>query len=134
MGHYTPDNPLHGVIGVMQRDRRFLLIQRAQVTRAPGQWCFPGGGVEPGEQEAAALVREMAEELHVSVTPGEKLMVQIKSGGSLVLHWWACRLVDGEPRPNPAEVAALAWLTPDEVRRMDGTIPGTCVIFDHLGL
>ena len=97
-------------------------------------WCFPGGGIEPGESEADALVREMMEELHIAVTPGERLMTQVKHDGALVLHWWSAKLVAGEPRANPAEVAELAWLTPDEARRLPDAIPGTSAIFDHLGV
>lgn len=134
MKPYSPTNPLHGVIGVLRQAERFLLIRRAAVVRAPHQWCFPGGGIEPGESEADALVREMREELDVVVRPGERIMTQVKHGGGLVLHWWSAELVAGELKPNPAEVAELAWLTPDEVRRLPDTIPGTDLIFVQLGL
>ncbi len=134
MKPYSPSNPLHGVIGVLRRDERFLLIRRAAIVRAPNQWCFPGGGIEPGEGEPDALVREMREELDVVVRPGERIMTQVKHGGGLVLHWWSAELVAGELRPNPAEVAELAWLTPDEVRRLPDAIPGTDAIFVKLGL
>ncbi len=131
---HSPTNPLYGVIGVVRRDEKFLLIRRARVERAPLMWCFPGGGIEPGESEADALVREMMEELHVAVAPRERLMTQVKHEGALVLHWWSAELVAGEPRANPAEVAELAWLTPDEARRLPDAIPGTSAIFDHLGV
>ena len=134
MKPYSPKNPLLGVIGVLRQAERFLLIRRAAVVRAPHQWCFPGGGIEPGESEADALIREMREELDVVVRPGERIMTQVKHGGGLVLHWWSAELVAGVPKPNPAEVAELAWLTPDEVRRLPDAIPGTDAIFVKLGL
>src|SRR3954451_17838633 len=50
-------------------DGRLLLVQRAN-DPARGLWSLPGGHVEPGEDDAAALVREMAEETGLAVTPG----------------------------------------------------------------
>lgn len=131
---YTVENPMRGVIGVLRREDRFLLIQRGNVDRAPYQWCFPGGGIEEGESERDALVREMREELSVGVEPLERLFVQTKHGGRLLLYWWSARLIGGEPVANPSEVAAFAWLTPDEVRGRSDVIPGTDAIFTHFGV
>jgi 8-oxo-dGTP diphosphatase len=48
---------------------RLLLVQRANEP-GRGLWSVPGGRVEPGEDDAAALVREMFEETGLQVTPG----------------------------------------------------------------
>ncbi|MGI9000965.1 MAG: NUDIX hydrolase [Pseudonocardia sp.] len=50
-------------------DGRLLLVQRAN-DPGRGLWSLPGGRVEPGEDELAALVREMAEETGLVVAPG----------------------------------------------------------------
>jgi 8-oxo-dGTP diphosphatase len=131
---YSAEKPLRGVIGVLQRDGRFLLIRRAGVSRAAGMWCFPGGTIEPGETEPQALVREMEEEIAAAVEPCERLMVQTKYDGRLVLYWWSATLLPCELRANPAEVAEMKWLTPEEVRGLPDAIPGTNAIFDHIGL
>jgi len=61
----APDVEVAGAV-VMSGDR-LLLEQRT----APEQvWDTPGGKLEPGESAAAALVRELREELGVSVAPG----------------------------------------------------------------
>ena len=59
----------HGVVAVILRDQRFLMIERSQQVAAPGMMCFPGGGIESGESEAVALERELREELDVKVHP-----------------------------------------------------------------
>lgn len=54
------------VTGVLRdSDGQFLLVRRAD----NGAWCLPGGGVEPGERVAEAVVREMEEETGVHVRP-----------------------------------------------------------------
>jgi NUDIX domain-containing protein len=56
------------VAGVMIKDGRILLCHRSPERRwYPGVWDLPGGHVEPGEAPAAALRRELLEELGVYV-------------------------------------------------------------------
>ena len=49
------------------RERRVLAARRRTPANLAGLWEFPGGKVEPGEAELAAVVRECREELGVSV-------------------------------------------------------------------
>ena len=56
------------VAAVLQRpDCTFLLAQRPAGKVYAGYWEFPGGKVEPGESSAAALARELHEELGIDV-------------------------------------------------------------------
>ncbi len=48
---------------------RLLLVRRAH-DPGRGRWSLPGGRVEPGEDDSAALVREMREETGLDVEPG----------------------------------------------------------------
>ncbi|MEY2668695.1 MAG: hypothetical protein RJA59_1333, partial [Pseudomonadota bacterium] len=61
------------VAAVIRRDGRILVTRRHPHADRGGQWEFPGGKVEPGEDEAAALVREIREELDCEVTVGALL-------------------------------------------------------------
>jgi 8-oxo-dGTP diphosphatase len=65
--HY-PDRPIVGVLGVVRRDGRVLLVQRA---RAPsvGKWGFPGGVQELGETIFEAAIRELREETGLEIEP-----------------------------------------------------------------
>lgn len=53
------------VAAAMEREGRVLVVRRAPGQKLEGKWEFPGGKVEPGEGEGAALEREMFEELGV---------------------------------------------------------------------
>lgn len=124
---------MRGVVGIVRRDGRLLLIRRSKSVRVPLAWCFPGGEMEAGETQAETLVRELREEVGLEVAPGELLMTQRKHGGRLVLYCWSARIIAGEPEANPREVAEVAWLTPAEVRSKAGVLPGTTDILDALG-
>ena len=107
-----------GAVAVIVRDARLLIIERSQLVRAPGMFCFPGGGIEPGEDEPTALVRELREELNVAVAPVSKLWSS-RTSWNVELHWWLADLaVDAKLAPNLAEVAAFQWCTIAEIRAL----------------
>ncbi|MFQ5489470.1 MAG: NUDIX domain-containing protein [Phycisphaerae bacterium] len=117
---------VHGAIGVLFRSGRFLLIRRAEEVRAGGKWCFPGGGVEPGETSSQAVVREMAEEVGLTVRAVEQLWRSSRQDGDgrLVLDWWRVEALAGRVKPDPAEVAEARWVTADQIRANPDILPG----------
>ena len=127
-------NPVLGVLGILREGERVLMIQRSKSVRVPLAWCFPGGAIEQGESQVEALVREMREELDLLVQPGKLLMTQTKHEGRLVLYCWSAEIVGGVLAANPKEVAEARWMTPAEVRVMEGVLPGTCEILETIGL
>lgn len=121
-----------GVVGVLQRDARYLMIRRADGILAGGAWCFPGGGIEPGESPAEAIVREIREEIGLVVTAGEKLWEWRREDGRLNLYWWRIHQTGGELRLNPQEVQAVQWMTEQEIRVHPGVLRNNLIFFDHL--
>ena len=71
---------------------RLLLVQRANEP-GRGLWSLPGGRVEQGEDDAAALVREMAEETGLVVQPGG-LVGRVRRGPYEIADY-RCRVVGG---------------------------------------
>lgn len=61
------------VAAVISRDGRILVCQRKRNDSFPLRWEFPGGKIEPGEEERAALLRELREELDVAATIGDEV-------------------------------------------------------------
>jgi 8-oxo-dGTP pyrophosphatase MutT (NUDIX family) len=100
-----------GVVAVVVRDDRFLVIRRAAGVLAPGKYCFPGGGIEANECEADALVREFREELGVPLRP-LRCIWRSTTRWHVALAWWLGELHEpAELSPNPAEVESFHWLT-----------------------
>lgn len=83
--------------GALMRDGRVLASRRTEPPRLAGLWEFPGGKVEPGEDDTTALVRELREELQVEVTVGARLGEDLPIGATAVLRVYLCDLVSGEP-------------------------------------
>ncbi|NIP87139.1 MAG: NUDIX domain-containing protein, partial [Planctomycetales bacterium] len=99
-----------GVVAVIQREGRLLVIRRSQQVVAPGALCFPGGAVQAGESERGALVRELEEELGVAVHPRRQLWQSV-TAWKVAISWWHAELAPAaELQPSAAEVAAVYWM------------------------
>ncbi len=123
-----------GAIGILERDGRFLLIQRAARVVRGGAWCFPGGHVEPGECSRVAVVRELHEELGLIVEATEKLgHVRVVESG-YVLAVWRVRWVSGQITPAPAEIAEARWCSGEEMRAMKPSLASNETVFGMLGV
>lgn len=104
-----------GAVGVIWREDKLLVIRRALTIRAPGKFCFPGGGIEPGESEEAAVVRELQEEVGANVRP-IRCVWQNTTYWGVDLAWWLAELPpDAVLQANPNEVESIHWLTPAEM-------------------
>ncbi len=53
---------------LVDADKRVLIAQRPQGKTLAGLWEFPGGKVEPGERPEATLIRELREEIGITVS------------------------------------------------------------------
>ncbi|QDV63905.1 NUDIX hydrolase [Crateriforma conspicua] len=112
-----------GVVGVIFREDRLLIIRRALTVTAPGKLCLPGGGIEEGETESQALVREMQEELAIDVIPQGLCWRSVTPWGTN-LAWWLAELDHAiQPIPNPDEVAEVFWMTRPEIESAPDMLP-----------
>ena len=98
--------------------QRFLVQQRLPGGSRALLWEFPGGKVEPGETDEAALARECREELDVELSVGRRLWENRHTYPDLTVELvlYAARLVTGEPKPLGAH--RLAFQTPAEMQAL----------------
>ena len=104
------------VAAVIEREGRILIARRPADRHLGGLWEFPGGKRQPGETPQAALVREIREELDVTVTVGERLedVAWSYPEKTVSLRFYRCA-VEGEPRA--VEGQELAWVAPADLSR-----------------
>jgi 8-oxo-dGTP diphosphatase len=128
----SPPIRRHGVVAVAWQAGRLLVIQRSAQVVAPGAYCFPGGGIDGDETEPVALIREIQEELGLTIVPIRRVWQSV-TPWHVALAWWLVRLPEGAtPVPNPAEVARCDWLTPDEMRRLPGLLESNLAFLNAL--
>jgi 8-oxo-dGTP diphosphatase len=98
---------------------RLLAARRSSPPTLAGRWELPGGKVEDGESDQAALVRELREELTVGVRLGARVGGDWPmTGGAAVLRVWLAEIVAGEPVPV-ADHDALRWVEPGDWSAVD---------------
>jgi 8-oxo-dGTP diphosphatase len=99
-------------------DCRVLIAQRPQNKALGGLWEFPGGKVEMDERPEAALIRELHEELGITVDEACLAPLTFASFAypdfHLLMPLYICRRWKGFPRAH--EHQALKWVPPKELR------------------
>lgn len=114
--------------------RRLLAARRTRPVEVAGRWELPGGKVEPGEDPVAALHRELAEELGVTI----RLGAEVPGPGGVpwpitprhVMRVWWAQVVDSEPVPLDGH-DALRWLDHPHWHGVDW-LPGDVPLVDAL--
>ena len=104
---------------VVARDGRVLIAQRPEGKWQAGRWEFPGGTVEPGEDEETAVRRELMEELGVRVDAAQRLMevVHDYTDRRVAIGLWLVLRHEGEPRGLDGQ--ALRWVAAAELYAHD---------------
>ncbi|HET9655803.1 MAG TPA: NUDIX domain-containing protein [Kineosporiaceae bacterium] len=119
----TPRIPCVGAV-VHDEQGRILLVRRVNPPGA-GLWSIPGGKVEPGEDDATAVVREVAEETGLLVRAGE-VLGQVErpapGGGIFVITDLRCRAVGGRLAYGD-DAADAGWFGAAELAAT-ATVPG----------
>lgn len=111
---------VHVVAAIIERGGRFLVGKRSPHKQsAPGYWCAVCGRIEDGESQADAVVREVHEEVGLSVRAVEKVAECDTHDGSALIHWWfAAPLDDASAVLLGDEHTELRWVTLDEMRAL----------------
>ena len=108
--------------GILWRDGQVLICQRGGEGPFAGKWEFPGGKQQEGESAEEALVRELAEELDITVRGADLRRVEMLShhypgGPQVELHFFQVLCFANEPR-NLA-FRSIRWVAAPEAAQYD---------------
>src|SRR5260370_20017471 len=110
-----------GVAAVLERDGRYLITQRRATAVLALMWEFPGGRVEPGGTDAAAVKREVRHRLGAEIEVGKLISFVSCSYEHYVvdLFLYECRLATDTLEAK--NVNAFGWVTSAEFDRYSFT-------------
>lgn len=128
-------NELHVVGAAILDGARCLATRRSAAMSMPLKWEFPGGKVEPGEAPAAALAREIAEELELVIEVDRHLATGFGTSGTRTvrLEVYLARCTGGDLVLHEHDEAG--WFTADELARLDwaaADLPAVEALVAHL--
>lgn len=113
-------NPhIHVACAIIQKNNLILATQRSAAMSLPLKWEFPGGKLEAGETAQECLLRELREELGISVRVGQALepLTHAYDRFTVTLYPFLCDQISDMPILH--EHAAARWLSVHELSSLD---------------
>lgn len=108
------------VAAVIERDGLILIGQRKPGKWHALKWEFPGGKVEPGEAPAAALARELDEELGIRAEIGQGIAdYEYQYPGRSAIRLIFCRVTRFSGEIQNREYHDLRWEKPELLPEYD---------------
>ena len=106
-------------VALIDADDRVLIAQRPEGKALAGLWEFPGGKIDQGERPEAALIRELAEELGITVKEACLAPLTFASYAypefHLLMPLYVCRRWEGFVQSREGQ--ALKWVRARDLRQ-----------------
>ena len=110
--------PLLVVAGLVEKNGKFLIAKRKNGEELViGKWEFPGGKVKEGEEEMAAIEREIKEEFDLNIKADKNVCNIIYEYPTRVinLRLWHANVEDNEFSMDESDHLAYKWATLEEI-------------------
>jgi 8-oxo-dGTP diphosphatase len=111
-------------VGLIRREGHFLLGSRSPERTGGGSWEFPGGKLETGEDPAAALARELAEEVGIEVVEAHAFPAFDHGQRDYAVRLYPFLVPAFRGEPAGMEGQALRWAERAELWAEAAAMPG----------
>ncbi|CRZ34039.1 8-oxo-dGTP diphosphatase [Herbinix hemicellulosilytica] len=116
---------------VIIENGKILIAQRKESQKLAGKWEFPGGKVEAGETLRECLIREIKEELGITIEVDDlfaeiKYRYDIEEIGTINLYVFKARRIGGEYKLTAH--SQIKWVRPEELEDYDFVPADTSII------
>ena len=110
---------LQGVIGIIEKDGKYLFGLESKASPISGRWRLLGGKLEEGESYQQAMVRECLEEAGIEVKVDGYLTRAPGNFSDILIDVCYGHHISGELKPKLDELSQVRWMNFDEALRMD---------------
>jgi len=107
------------VAAIIKKNNQFLIVQRNKNKHLGLKWEFPGGKVQESETFEKALLREINEELNITIIIHEKIAEEKYKDDkiNIVLHYYLCSHNSGAMELSEHE--AFSWVEKKDFFKYD---------------
>lgn len=114
------DKSVVAIALIKDKKGRYLLIQQkskdfGNLTNA---WYPPAGHKEKNESVQSCLVRELKEELNLTIKPIKRICLWPQDIEGETGDWWECQIVNGKIEPNKNEIKSSNYFYPEEMKSL----------------
>ena len=107
------------VAAIIKNDNKYLIVQRNKKKHLGLKWEFPGGKVQENETFEQALLREIKEELNITINIHEKIAEEKYKDDKIdiILYYYSCSLKSGNMKLNEHE--DFSWVGKKDFNKYD---------------
>lgn len=110
---------LQGVIGIVEKNGRYLFGLESKDSPIKGKWRLVGGKLEGNENYAQAMVRECREETGISMSVDGLIGKTNGTHSDISIYVCYGRYFLGKIIPKLDEFSRVRWLRPEQVKDID---------------
>ena len=112
-------NPTNVVAAIIKKNNRYLIVQRNKSKHLGLKWEFPGGKVKSNESFKEALIREIREELNITISVQDKIAQETYKDHKIDIHLFYFLCTQLSYTIELREHEKMAWVEKKDFRKYD---------------